>query len=43
MLLMMDIKHGIKKHVLFVVYITIYLLSVGKITSQKRRRRERPS
>jgi len=27
MLLMMDVKHGIEKHVLFVDYITIHLLS----------------
>ena len=30
MLLMMDINQGIKKHVPFVDYITIHLLSVGK-------------
>ena len=30
MLLMMSVKHGIKKHVPFVDYITIHFLSVGK-------------
>ena len=30
MLLMMDVKHGIEKHVLFVDYITIQILSVGR-------------
>jgi len=29
MLLMMNVKHGIKKHVPFVNYITIHLLSAG--------------
>ena len=30
MLLMMNVKHGIKKHVPFLDYITIHFLSVGK-------------
>ena len=30
MLLMMKVKHGIKRHVPFVDYITIHFLSVGK-------------
>jgi len=30
MLLMMNVKHGIEKHVPFVDYITIHFLSVGK-------------
>ena len=30
MLLMMDVKQGIEKHVPFVDYITIHFLSVGK-------------
>ena len=30
MLLMMNVNHGIKKHVLYVDYITIHLLSVGR-------------
>ena len=30
MLLMINVKHGIEKHVPFVDYITIHFLSVGK-------------
>jgi len=36
MLLTMDVNHYIKKHVLFVVYITIYLLSVGRESQHER-------
>ena len=30
MLLMMNANHGIKKHVLLVVYVTMYLMSAGR-------------
>ena len=35
-LLMMNINHGIEKHVVFVVYITMWLLSAGREWKKER-------